>query len=54
MKAFNNNMHTDMKSINDNITAILAALIHKNDNQNKQDDKTTEPSSRLSNYEYCL
>ena len=40
-----------MKSMNENIAAMLAKLNYKNVNTNNQEEKLTDPSSKISTYE---
>ena len=54
IKAFNENIHTDIKSIDYHIAYILATIIYTRVRTNKQDMKITYLSSKLSTYEDCL
>ena len=47
IKYLNENINTAIKAINNNITAMLAKIIDKTYKQDKQDEKTTELSSKL-------
>ena len=43
-----------MKATNDHIESMIETRIDTSVKKNKQDEKITEISSKISTYEYCL